>query len=112
MTSNSFPALLQAFFTERLLRQRQHHGPFFPKPLGELSVGAYADIILLDYEPTTPMKVGNLPWHLIFGMDGGQVSTTIVGGKVLMKDRELLTLDEEAICARSRELAQKLWARM
>lgn len=87
-------------------------GLFFPKPLGELSVGAHADIILLDYVPTTPMDAGNLPWHLIFGMDGGQVSTTIVGGKVLMKDRKLLTLDEEAIFAHSRELAQKVWARM
>jgi len=85
---------------------------FFDAPLGELSVGAYADVILLDYVPTTPMDAGNLPWHLIFGMDGGQVSTTIVGGKVLMRDRQLLTLDEEAVCARSRELAQKLWARM
>jgi len=85
---------------------------FFPKPLGELSIGAYADIILLDYIPTTPLHGGNFPWHLIFGMDGSQVDTTIVGGKVLMKDRKLLTLDEEAICARSRELAQKLWARM
>jgi putative selenium metabolism protein SsnA len=85
---------------------------FFPKPLGELSIGAYADIILLDYISTTPLHAGNFPWHLIFGMDGGQVDTTIVGGKVLMKDRKLLTLDEEAICARSRELARKLWARM
>jgi putative selenium metabolism protein SsnA len=87
-------------------------GIFFPGRLGELSVGAYADIIILDYVPTTPMDVGNLPWHLIFGMAGGQVSTTIVGGKLLMKERQLLTLDEEAICARSRELAQKVWARM
>ena len=85
---------------------------FFPKALGALSVGAYADIILLDYVPTTPLDADNLPWHLIFGMSGGQVSTTIVGGQVLMRDRELLTLDEEAICARSRELANKLWARM
>jgi putative selenium metabolism protein SsnA len=85
---------------------------FFDAPLGELSVGAYADVILLDYVPTTPMDAGNLPWHLIFGIDGGQVSTTIVGGKVLMRDRQLLTLDEDAVCARSRELARKLWARM
>ncbi len=87
-------------------------GLFFSKSLGELSVGAHADIILLEYVPTTPLNAGNLPWHLIFGMDGGQVSTTIVGGKVLMKDRELLTLDEDAITARSRDSAGKLWARM
>jgi putative selenium metabolism protein SsnA len=85
---------------------------FFDAPLGELSVGAYADLILLEYVPTTPLDAGNLPWHLIFGMDGGEVSTTIVGGKVLMRDRQLLTLDEEAVCARSRELARKLWARV
>jgi putative selenium metabolism protein SsnA len=85
---------------------------FFSKPLGELLVGAYADIILLDYVPTTPLTTGNFPWHLIFGMNGCQVDTTIVGGKVLMKGRKLLTLDEGAIHARSRELAQKLWARM
>ncbi|MDH4208133.1 MAG: putative aminohydrolase SsnA [Anaerolineae bacterium] len=85
---------------------------FFERPLGQLVEGAYADIILVDYVPTTPLDVGNFPWHLVFGMNGGQVSTTIVGGKVLMKDRQLLTLDEEAICARSRELAQKVWARM
>jgi putative selenium metabolism protein SsnA len=87
-------------------------GLFFPRPVGELVEGAYADIILVDYVPTTPMDAGNFPWHLVFGMSGGQVNTTIVGGKILMKDRQLLTLDEEAICARSRELAQKVWARL
>lgn len=87
-------------------------GLFFSRPLGQLVEGAYADIILVDYVPTTPMNAGNFPWHLVFGMSGGQVSTTIVGGKILMRDRQLLTLDEEAICARSRDLAQKVWARM
>lgn len=87
-------------------------GLFFARPVGQLAEGAYADIILVDYVPTTPLDAGNFPWHLVFGMSGGQVSTTIVGGKVLMRDRQLLTLDEEVIYARSRELAQKVWARM
>ena len=39
------------------------------------------------------------------------VTTTIVGGRVLMRDRQLLTLDEAAITARSRELATKVWRR-
>jgi hypothetical protein len=39
------------------------------------------------------------------------VTTTIAGGKVLMKDRRLLFLDEAEITARSRELAQKVWER-
>ncbi len=85
---------------------------FFPKPIGELSIGAYADIIILDYVPTTPLTADNLPWHIIFGVDGSHVSTTIAAGKVLMKDRVLLTLDEEAICAKAREHAGRLWRRI
>ena len=85
---------------------------FFPGPLGELSVGALADIVLVDYEPTTPLTAGNFPWHVIFGVDGTGVDTTIVGGRVLMRNRELLSLDEEEICAKSRELAGKLWKRL
>ena len=85
---------------------------FFPRPLGELFVGAYADIILLRYLPPTPLRVENLPWHIIFGMDGSQVDTTIVGGQVLMRGRRLLTLDEETIFARAQELARDLWERV
>jgi cytosine/adenosine deaminase-related metal-dependent hydrolase len=85
---------------------------FWQHPLGELSVGAYADVILLDYVPYTEMNAGNFPWHLIFGVDGSHVTHTICGGKLLMKDRELLTLDEEKIAARARELSREVWKRV
>lgn len=85
---------------------------FFLRPLGELSIGAYADIILLRYLPPTPLRVENLPWHIIFGMDGSQVDTTIVGGQILMRGRRLVTLDEEAIFARAQELARDVWIRV
>lgn len=85
---------------------------FWPDlPLGELTVGAAADVIFVDYHAITPMSAGNLPWHIIFGFESSMVTTTIVAGKVLMRDRQLLTLDEEAITARSRELAAKVWER-
>ena len=85
---------------------------FLPAPLGEISVGALADVILVDYVPTTPLTEGNFPWHVIFGVDGTGVDTTIVGGRVLMRDKEILTLDEEEICAKSRECASELWKRL
>jgi putative selenium metabolism protein SsnA len=85
---------------------------FWKPRVGELSVGAFADIILLDYVPYTPLTAGNLPWHLIFGMDGTHVTHTICAGKLLMKDRALLTLDEEAIAARAQEAAKKVWKRV
>ena len=89
----------------RLARQ------FFPKPIGELTPGAYADIILLDYVPITPLTPANLPWHILFGADGSHVTTTIVAGQVLMRDHRLLFLDEQAIGARSREVAGETWRR-
>jgi cytosine/adenosine deaminase-related metal-dependent hydrolase len=85
---------------------------FWTKPLGELSPGAYADIILLDYFPYTQMTAGNFPWHVIFGVDGSNVTHTISGGKLLMKDRQLLFLDEQAIAARAHELSQQVWKRV
>jgi putative selenium metabolism protein SsnA len=85
---------------------------FFPGPLGRLSVGALADLILVDYDPTTPFTADNLPWHIVFGVDGSGVDTTIAGGRILMRHRELLTLDEAAITARSREVATGVWRRL
>jgi putative selenium metabolism protein SsnA len=84
---------------------------FFPKPIGELTPGAYADIILLDYVPITPLTPANLPWHVLFGADGSHVTTTMVAGQVLMRDRKLLFLDEQAIGAASREVASQTWQR-
>jgi putative selenium metabolism protein SsnA len=85
---------------------------FFPQaPLGVLAPGAFADIIFVDYHPTTPLNTGNLPWHILFGFENSMVTTTICAGKVLMKDRQLLFLDEAEITAKSRELAKNMWAR-
>src|SRR6266480_3524630 len=85
--------------------------PDFPR-VGELSVGAAADLVLLDYLPPTPLASGNFPWHLIFGMDGHQVNSTMVNGRWLMRNRQLITVDEARIHARARELSQALWNRM
>ncbi len=82
---------------------------FWPHPVGEIAPGAFADLVFLDYFPYTPLTAGNLPWQLIFGVDGTHVTTTIVGGTVLMRDRVLLTLDEERIAAQAREIAPQVW---
>ena len=85
---------------------------FFPTAsIGQLVPGAYADLIFVDYHPNTPLTAGNLPWHIIFGFQQSMVTTTIVAGKILMKHRELLTLDEKEISAKAREIAPKVWDR-
>ena len=85
---------------------------FWNAPMGELSVGAYADIIFLDYTPFTELSAGNFPWHVIFGVDGSNVTHTICGGQLLMQDRKLLTLDEETIVAKAKDLSRGVWSRV
>jgi putative selenium metabolism protein SsnA len=85
---------------------------FFPGTrLGEISVGAAADLIFVDYHPFTPLTDGNLPWHILFGFESSMVTTTMVAGNVLMRDRQLLTLDEVEIAREARDLAPKVWER-
>ncbi len=85
---------------------------FFPKPVGALAPGAFADIILLDYIPFTPLTDANYPWQIVFGMDGSHVTHTIAGGQMLMQDRQVLTLDEAAIAAKASRLASDVWQRV
>jgi hypothetical protein len=63
---------------------------------GRSGEGAAADIIFVDYQAPTPLTADNLPWHIIFGFESSMVTTTMVNGRLLMQDRKLLTLDEEA----------------
>jgi cytosine/adenosine deaminase-related metal-dependent hydrolase len=79
---------------------------FFEKPVGRLAVGAYADIMLCDYQPFTPLTSGNLPWQIIFGIDGSHITDTIGGGKLLMRDRQIRTLPEAAITQRAMALVK------
>ena len=80
--------------------------------VGTLKEGAYADVIIVDYNPPTPMDAGNINGHILFGVTGRHVDTTIVNGKIVMDERKLVNIDEEALMARSRELATALWNRI
>lgn len=87
-------------------------GVFFPDlPLGTIRAGAAADLIFVDYQPITPFTAGNLPWQIVFGFNESMITTTMVAGKVLMRNREILTMDAEAVSAHARELAPAVWER-
>ncbi len=80
--------------------------------IGTVVDGAAADLIFVDYHPITPLTAGNLPWHILFGFREGMVTATIVAGKLLMKDRKLLVLDEVEIASKARELAERTWKKI
>jgi putative selenium metabolism protein SsnA len=84
----------------------------FNLPLGEIAEGRPADLAILDYQPPTPLDETNFLGHLIFGLVDAAVDTTVCKGKILMKGKQILTMDEESIAARSRELAPFMWKRL
>ena len=85
---------------------------YFPDELGVLKAGAAADMIVMDYKPFTPFSDENIDGHILFGMTGKLCRTTIANGKILMKDRELIGIDEEAENAHILEAAKKLWGEL
>ena len=85
---------------------------YFSGDLGILRAGALADVIVVDYDPLTPMNENNINSHILFGFTGKDVVTTIIDGKVIMQDRKLVGINEKVIFKTSREVAKKLWDRM
>jgi putative selenium metabolism protein SsnA len=99
------PAML--FQNNRQIMER-----FIGGKVGILSKDSYADIIIVDYKGPTPVDAGTINSHILFGVTGRHVDTTIINGRVVMRDRTLVNIDEEALLAKSRELAKKLWDRI
>jgi len=80
--------------------------------VGELAEGRPADMAILDYQPPTPLNADNFLGHLIFGLVDATVDTTVCRGQILMQNKQILSMDEERIAARSRELAPQMWKRL
>jgi putative selenium metabolism protein SsnA len=83
----------------------------FGRPVGKLIPGAHADIILVNYDPPTPMSAENLNGHIHFGFTGGAVDTVLIGGQIVMDSRQLLAIDEQEVMAKSRAAAAEMWKR-
>lgn len=82
---------------------------YFKAPLGVLKAGAAADVIVVNYDPPTKLDQTNCNGHILFGMTGRDVVTTIGNGKVLMQDREVKVADTREVMAKCREVSAKLW---
>ncbi|SIR91653.1 amidohydrolase [Natronorubrum thiooxidans] len=78
---------------------------------GRLEVGAPADFAVIDLEQPHLTPQHDLVSHLAYAAAASDVRHTVCDGQVLMRDREVLTLDEDAVRARATEEAEALIAR-
>ncbi|GLS25702.1 amidohydrolase [Marinibactrum halimedae] len=78
--------------------------------IGQISEGFSADFVLVDYDDTRLAPVYDVISHLVYAIDSTDVDTTVVAGKVLMENKEVLTIDELALKAKVESIANKIKA--
>lgn len=81
----------------------------FGKEIGKLKEGAVADLIIVDHVPFTEITSDNYWAHLLFGVANARVHSTIVNGKVVMENYELIGIDENEIVGDAKKLAKAMW---
>ena len=78
--------------------------------IGSLEPGKRADLLIVSMEGARQTPMYDPVSHLVYVTRGSDVQTTIVNGKVLMRDRKVLTLDEPAVIKEANEYAHKVRA--
>ena len=85
---------------------------FFDRSFGATSQCSPADLVVLDYNPPTPLHTRNLHGHFLFGMSAASVQHVMVDGRWVVWDRQVLGIDEQAVARRASKVAATLWYRM
>ena len=76
--------------------------------IGSLEVGKRADLIQVAFEDVHHVPMYDVVSHLVFVTDEQDVASVVVDGKVLMREREMLTIDTDRVAAEASELAAKI----
>ncbi|MCX6246025.1 MAG: amidohydrolase family protein [Bacteroidetes bacterium] len=78
----------------------------------ELTGDGENNLVILDYDSPTPFNQSNFPGHFLFGIESKNVRHVISGGKLIVEDGQMLTLNEPEILAEAQKQAERLWAKM
>lgn len=98
-------------FTRSLWNGNEILARNFGAKFGRLDPGNKADLTILDYTSPTPFVADNLPGHIAFGINAGNVNSVIVEGRFVYEDRAF-PFDVAPIYAEASKVAQRLWKTM
>ncbi len=73
------------------------------KLIGSLEAGKKADLILVNTTAPHATPMYNVYSQLVYALKASDVNTVVIGGKIVMEDRRMTTLDEPAILAKANE---------
>jgi len=80
------------------------------KQIGSLEAGKRADLVIVSAASARLTPMYDPVSHLVYAVHGDDVRTVMVNGRLLMRDRKMLTLDEPAVLAEARKLAASVRA--
>ena len=83
------------------------------KEIGSIEVGKKADVILVNlrstrFEPVLLGKISNLVSNLVYAAHGDDVDTVLIDGKIVMRHRKMLTMDEEKVIENAKDALQSV----
>ncbi len=76
--------------------------------IGTLEAGKRADVIVVNLQTPKTQPVYSVESALVYAADGGNVTTTICDGKILMRDRKVLTVDIPETLAKAKEYRDRV----
>jgi 5-methylthioadenosine/S-adenosylhomocysteine deaminase len=80
------------------------------KEIGSLETGKKADIILISLDEPNAVPMYDIYAQLAYSLKGSDVQTVVIGGRVVMRDRKILTVNEEEAMAKAREYKKAIAA--
>jgi cytosine/adenosine deaminase-related metal-dependent hydrolase len=81
------------------------------KEIGSLEVGKQADFVVFDLDKPHLTPHRDVASTLVYAATGADVDTVVIGGKVVVQNRQVLTLDEERVLREAKERAEAVWKR-
>ncbi|HUA16231.1 MAG TPA: amidohydrolase [Verrucomicrobiae bacterium] len=80
------------------------------KEIGSLEAGKKADLILIGLDEPNAVPMYDIYAQVAYSLKGSDVKTVVIGGKVVMRDRNLLTIDEPHVIEKAREYGRSVKA--
>jgi len=78
------------------------------KEIGSLEVGKKADLVLIGLDEPNGVPMYDVYAQITYSLKGSDVETVVIGGRVVMRGRKLLTVDEAAVLEKAREYGKSV----
>lgn len=78
--------------------------------IGSLEKGKKADFVVLNLDVPNAVPMYDVYSQIVYALKASEVETVVVGGKTLLRDKKLFTVDEEKAMANAKEYAKQVQA--